>query len=145
MLRQAVADTLAQGSLAYAAGQNLDHIGITYYSLVRLGGEGDDRYRERLSAAFERYAVGLSGPWYESIARAVAGVADARVTTPVAGTVRIFVLGRRGARGRRRGRVVSGRHSRRCPACGRDGGGHGRRRAAADGHGRSRGVRAAAL
>lgn len=92
MLRQAVADTLAQGSLAYAAGQNLDHIGITYYSLVRLGGEDDDRYRERLSAAFERYAVGLSGPWYESLARSVAGVADARVTTPVAGTVRIFLL-----------------------------------------------------
>ena len=92
LLRQSVADTLAQGSLAYAAGQNLDHIGITYYSLFRLDGEGDDRYRERLSGAFERYAVGLSGPWYESLARGVAGVADARATTPVAGTVRIFVL-----------------------------------------------------
>ena len=92
LLRQSVADTLAQGSLAYASGQNLDHIGVTYYSLPRLDGEDDARYRERLSGAFERYAVGLSGPWYESIARGVAGVADARVTTPAAGTVRIFVL-----------------------------------------------------
>lgn len=92
MLRQAVADTLAQGSLAYATGQNLDHIGVTYYSLERLAGEDDARYRARLAGAFERYAVGLSGPWYEQVAKGVAGVADARVTTPAAGTVRIFIL-----------------------------------------------------
>lgn len=87
-----MADALAQGSLAYATGANLDHIGATYYSLTRLAGEDDERYRERLAAAVERYAVGLSGPWYESVARGVEGVADARVTTPSAGTVRIFVL-----------------------------------------------------
>lgn len=92
MLRQAVADTLAQGSLAYANGQNLDHIGVTYYALARLVGEDDTRYRARLASATERYAVGLSGPWYESIAKGVAGVLDARVTTPAAGTVRIFIL-----------------------------------------------------
>ena len=90
--RQAVADALAQGSLAYATGQGLDHIGVTYYSLARLAGEDDDRYRERLAGAFERYAVGLSGPWYESLARGVAGVADARVTSPAAGEVQIYVL-----------------------------------------------------
>ena len=73
-------------------GANLDHIGATYYSLTRLGGEDDERYRERLAGAVERYAVGLSGPWYESIARGVEGVADARATTPQAGTVRIYVL-----------------------------------------------------
>ena len=92
LLRQSVADTLAQSSLAYADGQNLDHIGVTYYSLPRLANETDDRYRERLAGAFERYAVGLSGPWYEQLARGIEGVVDARVTTPVAGTVRIFVL-----------------------------------------------------
>lgn len=91
-LRQAVADTLAQGSLAYATGPNLDHIGATYYSLARLPAEDDERYRTRLSGALERYAVGLSGPWYEQIARGISGVADARVTTPSAGTVRITVL-----------------------------------------------------
>lgn len=92
LLRQAVADALAQGSLAYAEKENLDHIGATYYALARLSNESDDRYRERLAASFERYAVGLSGQWYESIARAVDGVADARVTTPAPGTVRIFIL-----------------------------------------------------
>lgn len=92
MLRQAIADTLAQGSLAYATGAHLDHIGTTYYSLERLDGEDDDRYRERLSGALERYAVGLSGPWYEQVARGIPGVADARVTTPAAGTVRITIL-----------------------------------------------------
>ena len=92
VLRQAIADGLAQGSLAYATGQNLDHIGVTYYTLPRLAGEDNDRYRERLAGSFERYAVGLSGPWYESLARGVAGVADARVTTPSAGHVTIHVL-----------------------------------------------------
>ena len=91
-LRQSIADALAQGSLAYADDENLDHIGITYYSLPRLAGEDDDHYRERLAGAFERYAVGLSGPWYESLARGVAGVADARVTTPAAGEVTIHIL-----------------------------------------------------
>ena len=92
VVRRAIADALAQGSLAYAAGQALDHIGATYYSLVRHAGEPDDRYRERLAGAFERYAVGLSGPWYESVARGVAGVADARVTSPNAGEVAIYIL-----------------------------------------------------
>ena len=92
LLRQAVADGLAQASLAYAGGENLDHIGVTYYSLERLAGEADEGYRQRLAGAIERYAVGLSGPWYESIARGVVGVADARVTTPAAGTVRIVIL-----------------------------------------------------
>lgn len=85
LLRQAVADAVRQTSLAYAAGTNLDSIGATYYALDRHAGETDDAYRARLAAAFERYAIGLSGPWYESLARGVAGVADARVTTPVDG------------------------------------------------------------
>ena len=92
LLRQTVADAMAQTSLAYAEKANLDSIGATYYALTRLAGETDERYRARLASAVERYAVGLSGPWYESVARAVPGVADARVTTPVAGTVRIYVL-----------------------------------------------------
>lgn len=92
LIRQSVADAVAETSLAYATGARLDHIGATYYALARLAGEGDDAYRERLASAPERYAVGLSGPWYESVARGVAGVRDARVTSPAPGTVRIYIL-----------------------------------------------------
>ena len=92
MIRQAIADSLAQASLAYAEKDNLDHVGTTYYLLERLEAETDDAYRQRLAAAFERYAVGLSGPWYESVARGVTGVADARVTTPAPGDVTVYIL-----------------------------------------------------
>ena len=92
LIRQSVADALAQASLAYAEDENLDHIGVTYYLLPRLEAEDDEAYRQRLASAVERYAVGLSGPWYESVARGVAGVADARVTSPNPGEVTIYIL-----------------------------------------------------
>ena len=79
------------GSVTYARGAILDHIGITYYRLARLPAEADDDYRLRLADAPELYAVGLSGPWYESVARRVAGVLDARFhsAVPTEGTVYI--------------------------------------------------------
>lgn len=92
LIRQAIADSLAQASLAYAGKGNLDHIGATYYLLERLEAETDDAYRQRLASAVERYAVGLSGPWYESVARGVAGVADARVISPDPGEITIYIL-----------------------------------------------------
>lgn len=92
LVRAAVADAVRQTSLAYATGSNLDNIGVTYYALVRLDGETDAAYRERLASGFERYAVGLSGPWYESLARGVAGVSDARVVSPAPGAVTIWLL-----------------------------------------------------
>lgn len=92
LVRAAVADAVRQTSLAYATGTNLDNIGVTYYALVRLDGETDAAYRARLASGFERYAVGLSGPWYESLARGVAGVSDARVVSPAPGAVTIWLL-----------------------------------------------------
>ena len=92
LLRQSIADGIAELSLAYATGENLTHIGATYYSLLPLPGESDDAYRLRLANAVERYAVGLSGPWYESVVRGVSGVSDARVTSPAPGEVTIYVL-----------------------------------------------------
>ena len=92
LIRQSVADAVAETSLAYATRERLDHIGTTYYALPRLTGEPDARYRERLADAPSRYAVGLSGPWYESVARGVDGVADARVTNPAPGEVTIYIL-----------------------------------------------------
>lgn len=92
MFRQSIADAMAQVSLAYAQGENLDHVGVTYYLLERLEAEDNDAYRQRLASATERYAVGLSGPWYESVARGVTGVADARVTSPNPGEITIYIL-----------------------------------------------------
>ena len=92
LIRQGVADAVAETSLAYATGERLDHIGVTYYALPRLAGERDDAYRERLADAPERYAVGLSGAWYESVARGVEGVRDARVVSPSPGAVTIWIL-----------------------------------------------------
>ena len=90
--RRQTADAVEQVSLAYAAGDILDHIGITYYRLQRLTGEGDDAYRQRLADAPELYAVGLSGPWYESVARGVAGVFGARFTSPAPTEGTIYIL-----------------------------------------------------
>ena len=92
IMRQSVGDAMAAVSLPYATGEILDHVGNTYWGLRRLADEGDDAYRVRIANAPERFAVGLSGPWYESIARGVEGVADARVTTPAAGDVDIYIL-----------------------------------------------------
>ena len=92
MVRQAVSDAMAQTTLAYATGAALDHIGLTYYLLPRLAGEPDDRYRDRLADSMGLYAVGLSGPWYEATARAVAGVSDAQVVTTAPGAVTIYIL-----------------------------------------------------
>ena len=106
-VRQVVADAMSETSLAYATGAALDHIGATYVGLARQATEADDVYRRRLAAAPARYAVGLSGPWYESIAEGVAQVSDARVVGAAApgeaagatpGAVTIYVRASRTAR-----------------------------------------------
>lgn len=91
LVRREIADGIEQVSLAYARADILDVVGLTYYGLERLDGELDDDYRQRLAEAPERYAVGLSGPWYESVARGVAGVYDARFTSPNPGEGTIYV------------------------------------------------------
>ena len=92
LVRRQIADSVEQVSLAYARSTILDAVGITYYGLDRHTGESDDDYRARLAGAPERYAVGLSGPWYEQTARGVAGVLDARFTSPSAGNGTIYIL-----------------------------------------------------
>ena len=91
LVRRQVADAVEQVSLAYATGDILDTIGVTYYGLERHDGETNDDYRQRLADAPERYAVGLSGPWYESTARGVEGVFDARFTSPTPGAGTIYI------------------------------------------------------
>ena len=91
LIRRQIADSVEEVSLAYARGALLDHIGLTYYRLPRLDGESNDDYRQRLADAPELYAVGLSGPWYESTARGVEGVFDARFTSPAPGDGTIYI------------------------------------------------------
>jgi len=79
LVRQAIADSVSQVSLEHAGGAMLDHLGVTYYQLPRNAGESDDAYRDRIAAAPSLAAVGLTGPWYESQARAVDGVSSALV------------------------------------------------------------------
>ena len=91
--RAEVLDAMAQTTLAFATKTNLDHIGLTYFGgTARLAGEEDDDYRDRLAHVVDLFAVGLSGGWYEAVARRVAGVADARMTSPAAGQVTVHVL-----------------------------------------------------
>ena len=104
LVRQTIADSVSQVSLEHAEGAMLDHIGVTYYQLPRLSNEQDDAYRARIAAAPSLFAVGLTGPWYESQARAVDGVSsafavgaarpdEAAGTTPGAVTVAIRATG----------------------------------------------------
>ncbi len=99
--RGAVRDAMKRLTLAYADGPYLDHVGVTYFrGAVRHAGESDDDFRDRLAHSNGLVAVGLTGAWYEGIARRVAGVADARAVSRGAdhvppepeGTVRIYVL-----------------------------------------------------
>lgn len=104
LVRQTIADSVSQVSLEHADGAMLDHLGVTYYQLPRAAGESDDAYRDRIAAAPSLFAVGLTGPWYESQARAVDGVSSAFVvgaarpdeaagTTPGSVTVAIRATG----------------------------------------------------
>ena len=83
---------MEQTTLAFATGANLDHIGRTYFATPRKPGEGDDVYRDRLAHVGNRYAVGLSGAWYEAVATDVEGVVAARMTSPNPGDVSIWVM-----------------------------------------------------
>ena len=104
LVRQAIADSVSQVSLEHAEGAMLDHLGVTYYQLPRNPAESDDAYRDRIAAAPSLFAVGLTGPWYESQSRAVAGASSAFVvgaarpdevagTTPGSVTVAIRATG----------------------------------------------------
>lgn len=107
MVRQSVDDSMAQTSLAFAGGPNLDSIGLTYFGAERLEGETDDAYRRRAAQSTDRWAVGLSAGWYRAIAMAVPGVIDAQIlgaaehgeaagTSP--GVVTLYVLADAGLR-----------------------------------------------
>ena len=92
LMRRAIADAAASATLAHAKGVLLDHIGVTYARLARHAGESDEGYRQRCADAPDLFAVGLSAGWYESTARAVPGVGDARLVRTAPGFVTIWIL-----------------------------------------------------
>lgn len=92
-LRRQQYDALLALSLAYAAGDELDLIGVTYYGVARLDGEADAAYRLRIAATPERFAIGLSGDWYEQNALAVTGVYAAQLNSPTPGVVDVYIQG----------------------------------------------------
>lgn len=95
--RQKMNDRSRRLLLAYAAGSDLDHIGITYYMTQRLEGELDNAYLERLLLAPDRYSTAGARRSYEFHARsASADVLDVRAENAGAGAVSIVVLSRIG-------------------------------------------------
>ncbi len=79
--------------LAYAAGPNLDHIGVTYYQTPRLEDEADDAYRSRLLLSIDGYSAAGSPAAYEYIARTAHNdVLDANASNGGPGTVVVTVL-----------------------------------------------------
>lgn len=90
-LRQQIQDAAEDLSLAYARGDALDNIGVTYYNVVRNADETDEQYRERIVGTPDRFAIALSTQWYAQNARSIAGVKDARAITPSAGVVNVYI------------------------------------------------------
>lgn len=98
--------------LAYAAGTDLDHIGITYYQEARLEitpadteanppvaavMESDDNYRYRLSIKPQSYSVAGPRGAYEFHARSASGqIKSVSVSSPIPGTTTVHVLSHTG-------------------------------------------------
>jgi phage-related baseplate assembly protein len=81
--------------LAYAVGEDLDQFAANN-GVERLTDESDERLRRRAQLAFEGQTVaGPRGSYVFHALSADVRVLDAKPLTPVPGTVRVVVLGRR--------------------------------------------------
>ncbi len=103
LLRQDANEQARGLMLAYAMGAELDHIGATYYRnadgspVVRLEGESDDDYRERLQLSPEGLSVAGPEGAYEYNARSAdPDVKDAKAVCPAPCEGIIYVLSRSG-------------------------------------------------
>lgn len=99
--------------LAYAAGTDLDHIGVTYYQEARLVVtpadeeanppmaavlESDDKYRYRLSIKPQSYSVAGPRGAYEFHALSASGqIKSVSVSSPIPGTTAVHVLSHTGS------------------------------------------------
>jgi phage-related baseplate assembly protein len=83
-LRARINDAARANLLAFAKGSDLDHL-ATFYELVRMYGESDERFAERLILAIQGRSTGGTEPRYKFIAMS----ADIRVQD-----VSIYTIGR---------------------------------------------------
>ena len=74
LVRARINDALLSRLLAFAAGSDLDHL-AAFYEVVRLPGESDAAFRERIALENKGRSTGGSAYWYEAAARR----ADVRV------------------------------------------------------------------
>lgn len=93
LVRARINDALRSRLLAFAAGGDLDHL-AAFYEVVRLPGETDAAFRERVALENKGRSTGGSKYWYEAAARR----ADVRVKSatvyrdPILPIIRIAVL-----------------------------------------------------
>lgn len=79
--------------MAYAAGADLDHIGVTYYRVERLENETDSAYRDRMLLSLEGQSAAGSDTAYQFHARTVSpDIADVSAINGGAGVALITVL-----------------------------------------------------
>ena len=103
LLRQDMDEQARALTLADAMGTDLDHIGITYYRdaygepVVRLAGEGDEDYRQRLHES--PAGLSVAGPFssYEVIAKgAHPNIRQVKCVSPDVLDIVLYLLGRKG-------------------------------------------------
>jgi phage-related baseplate assembly protein len=103
LLRQDANEQARGLMLAYAKGPELDHIGVTYYKhpdgspVLRIDGESDDAYRDRLQKSPEGLSVAGPDGAYEFHARSAhPDVKAATVSSPAPVTVELHILSHSG-------------------------------------------------
>ncbi|AWH15323.1 baseplate assembly protein J [Aeromonas phage 14AhydR10PP] len=103
LLRQQADEQCRGLSLVSARGSDLDHIGVTYYRqsdgspVVRLDGEGDDEYRQRLHDSPGGLSVAGPAVAYEFHSRSAhPNIKQALCTSPAPVKIRMYLLGRDG-------------------------------------------------
>ena len=93
LLRVRINEAVRSVMLAFAQGNDLDHLGALV-NVERADGESDERFRSRVQAAPEIIAAAGSAAAYRAVAMNVdVSVADISVASPAAGIVQVTVLG----------------------------------------------------
>lgn len=93
LLRQQLEEACKQTSLAYAEGDALEHIGITYHRTPRLNNEGIEEYRQRIALAPEgRTVAGSENSYIFHALSASALVKDVSFYSPLENEVVLTVL-----------------------------------------------------
>lgn len=92
LLRQRTNDAFMGTLIRYAAGGDLDNLGA-FYNVMRLEGESDLLFRERIRIRVMGSSSAGPAEWYQSVALAVdSKIKQVVVTSPASGEVTVAVL-----------------------------------------------------